>query len=145
MYIDCSRSERKKIIKIIEKHLKNYNSYKVAILNIKEQLERIRNRNVLEKEEKTLSYRRDKYKTLENNLMEFELLVESIDRSLEDLSETEVDFIRFRYFMKWSIDKSAMNLGYSAKAIFSMRNQIMDRLMISLSSIIQIEEAMQCK
>ncbi|WP_163581273.1 transcriptional regulator [Gracilibacillus saliphilus] len=139
MYTELSKTERKKAIKVIEKHLKKYNSYKIAIINMKEQLDRIQSRNATKTNTLTLSEKIEEQERLESYLEELELLVESIDRSLEDLSDLEVEFIQYRYFNKWSIEKSALNLGYSGKAIFSIRNQIMDKLIISLSPIIQLE------
>ncbi|WP_163537386.1 transcriptional regulator [Gracilibacillus sp. YIM 98692] len=137
MFTALSKTERKKIIKIIEKHLKNYNSYKIAIINITDQLEHLKSR--VDPKKKTHSEQIKDQERLENDLMELKLLVESIDRSLDDLSDLEVHFVHYRYFKKWSIEKSALNLGYSDKAMFSIRNQIMDKLIISLSSILEIE------
>mgnify|MGYP001465256007 CR=1 FL=1 len=55
MYTELSKTERKKAIKVIEKHLKKYNSYKIAIINMKEQLDRIQSRNTTKTNTLTLS------------------------------------------------------------------------------------------
>lgn len=137
MYIEISKSKRKQYIKQIEQFLKNFNNYKVAIINVTEQLDHLHM--------KANSHtKRESYEAviekLNNELKDNILIVELIERSLEELNEIELLFIKYRYSNKWSIEKTAQNLGYSNKALFTIRNQIMDKLIISLGSLIHYQE-----
>ncbi|MDR4410625.1 transcriptional regulator, partial [Bacillus anthracis] len=60
----------------------------------------------------------------------------SIDISLSELTELEYKFVEYRYFKNWTIEKSALEIGYSDKALFVIRNQVMDKLLISLGSVV---------
>lgn len=135
-----SKLERKKRIKNIEKHLRNYNNYKVAILNLNKQLEFISSNEKRKKifiEHPGGSYTfEDSVKKLSNELNHIKLINDSIDASLSELTDVERKFVEYRYFNKWSIEKSAMEIGYSDKALFVIRHQIMDKLLISLGSVI---------
>lgn len=137
MYIEISKSKRKQYIKQIEQFLKNFNNYKVAIINVTEQLDHLHM--------KANSHtKRESYEAviekLNNELKDNILIVELIERSLEELNEIELLFIKYRYSNKWSIEKTAQNLGYSNKALFTIRNQIMDKLIISLGSLIHYQK-----
>src|SRR5690606_10475995 len=114
-----------------------FNNYKVAIINVTEQLDHLHM--------KANSHtKRESYEAviekLNNELKDNILIVELIERSLEELNEIELLFIKYRYSNKWSIEKTAQNLGYSNKALFTIRNQIMDKLIISLGSLIHYQE-----
>ncbi|QTM98438.1 transcriptional regulator [Sediminibacillus dalangtanensis] len=137
-FINLDKQERKKLIKIIEKHLKNYNNYKVAAINIKEQIERLlpTQRST---ESTKMDYPTDSFKKLENELAEVEVLMESIERAVAELSPVEKEFIKYRYFNNWSINKSAMEIGYNDKALFTIRNQAMDKLIISMGGLMFTE------
>lgn len=140
MYIfSMSKVERKKHIKRIEEHLKNYNNYKIAILNIKKQLEFITSQSEKKSQAPSLIVTSQKNEEiLRDELSNLEILMSSIDQSLAELTETERIFIECRYFKKWSVEKSAMEIGYSGKALFGIRNQVMDKLIISLGGVIYI-------
>ncbi|SDK47121.1 hypothetical protein [Sediminibacillus albus] len=137
-FIDLDKQERKKMIKIIEKHLKNYNNYKVAAINIKKQIERL-----LPPQKMPEGTRRvtavGNHEILENELTELEILMASIERAIAELSSIEKEFIQYRYFNSWSIEKSAMEIGYNDKALFTIRNQAMDKLIISLGGLVFTE------
>ncbi|MGG1593984.1 transcriptional regulator [Terribacillus saccharophilus] len=137
--MENSKSDRKELIKNIEKHLRNYNNYKAASVNLHKQLEFLSEN----KELKQLSAghitlhmpKGGSLSLLQAELNQLQLVIESIDRSMMELTDTEQKFIEFRYFKKWSIEKSAMHLGYSDKALFVTRNQVMDKLILSLGSV----------
>ncbi|SDM80833.1 hypothetical protein [Sediminibacillus halophilus] len=137
-FINLEKQERKKMIKIIEKHLKNYHNYKVAAINIKKQLERL-----LPSQRSTegtkIGISTKGLEKLEDELTELEILMESIERAIAELSPIEKEFIQYRYFNNWSIDKSAMEIGYNDKALFTIRNQVMDKLIISLGGLVFAE------
>lgn len=75
---------------------------------------------------------------LKMDLSELEILNESIVRSLSELTELELRFVEYRYFKNWSIEKCALKIGYSDKALFIIRNQVMDKLLVSLGTILFI-------
>ncbi|PAE07438.1 transcriptional regulator [Terribacillus saccharophilus] len=142
MIQEISKSERKKLVKNIERHLKNYNNYKIAILNLNKQLEFIstngdRKQINIENANKEESYR-DHFIKLNSELQQLQLILDSIDLSLSELTELEIKFVECRYFKNWSIEKSALQIGYSDKALFVIRNQVLDKLLISLGSIVYI-------
>jgi len=145
MYLhqEISKSERKKLVKNIEKHLKNYNNYKVAILNLNKQLEFISSNENKEQifagdinARGTIIHPQNSIDRLSYELHQIELIKESIDISMSELTEVERQFVTYRYFKNWSIEKSALEIGYSDKALFVIRNQVMDKLLISLGSVI---------
>ncbi|MGX1266639.1 uncharacterized protein YjcR [Rossellomorea marisflavi] len=130
------KKERNKRIKNIERHLKNYSNYKVAILNLTKQLEFISSsddkKNVFSEQHRTLE---DSVEKLSNELKQVKIVKDSIDASMSELTELEVKFVEYRYFNNWSIEKSALEIGYSDKALFVIRQQVMDKLLISLGSV----------
>ncbi|WP_051382248.1 MULTISPECIES: hypothetical protein [Sediminibacillus] len=137
-FINLDKQERKKMIKIIEKHLKNYHNYKVAAVNIKKQIERLSS-SQRSMEGTKIGFSTDRLEKLEDELTELEVLMESIERAIAELSSIEKEFIQYRYFNNWSIDKSAMEIGYNDKALFTIRNQAMDKLIISLGGLVFTE------
>lgn len=142
MIQEISKSERKKLVKNIERHLKNYNNYKIAILNLNKQLEFIstnadRKQINMEGANKEESHQHHFIK-LNSELQQLQLILDSIDISLTELTELEIKFVECRYFKNWSIEKSALQIGYSDKALFVIRNQVLDKLLISLGSIVYI-------
>ncbi|WP_053217002.1 hypothetical protein [Virgibacillus senegalensis] len=143
-FVDLDKQERKRMIKRIEKHLKNYNNYKVAAINIKNQMERLLAQRKTS-EGKRIAFSMDHQEKLANELAELEVLLASIERALAELSPIEQEFIKYRYFNNWSIEKSAMEIGYNDKALFTIRNQAMDKLLISLGGLIFSESANETK
>jgi hypothetical protein len=140
IYEEITKSDRKKLVKNIEKHLKNYNNYKVAILNLNKQLEFITSN---EDKEHIFAVsvngnylHQDPLNKLTNELQQIKLIKDSIDISISQLTEIEKKFVEYRYFKNWSIEKSALEIGYSDKALFVIRNQVLDKLLISLGSVI---------
>jgi len=142
MYLhqEMSKTERKRLVKNIEKHLKNYNNYKLASLNLTKQLEFIssnKNNNILFAESVGGCYHFHESKDMIiSELKQIQLIITSIDTSLSELTELETKFIQYRYFKNWTIEKSALEIGYSDKALFVIRNQVMDKLLISLGTVI---------
>lgn len=140
VYEEIGKSERKKRIKNIEWHLKNYNNYKVAIFNLTKQLEFISSSKASKKiftEQHQESHTfEDSVDRMSNELKQLKLVKDSIDTSLSELTDVEKKFVQYRYFNNWSIEKSALEIGYSEKALFVIRHQVMDKLLISLGSVI---------
>lgn len=135
-----NKMDRKKYIKNIEKHLRNYNNYNIAIANLEKQLSFIS--SIKTQFPSSSDYSSDKFPSvhlIENKLNELKVLRDSIENALKELSDLEEKFVEYRYFKKWTINKCALELGYSDKALFIIRNQVMDKLIISLGSIIYLE------
>lgn len=129
-----SKQERKKLVKAIENHLKNYKHYSVGIINMER---KIKYHNSLSKNnEYTHVIEENESDSLHSRLTEYQLLVETIDCALEELNEMERSFIEYRYFDRWSMEKCAQHLQYSNQSLFVLRNKIMEKLIISLDSII---------
>ncbi|KFM95093.1 hypothetical protein DJ93_5849 [Bacillus clarus] len=61
--------------------------------------------------------------------------IEAIDNALENVEEVERDFIKYRYFYNWTIDKCSLRIGYSDKTLFLIRNQVIKKFLIRLGSI----------
>ncbi|AMK70879.1 MULTISPECIES: hypothetical protein [Bacillus] len=136
---EISKPKRKKLVKNIEKHLKNYNNYKVAILNLSKQLEFIATNDNMEIFKESIDDDcefQESVDKLAGELQHIKLLKDSIDISLSELTELEYRFVQYRYFKNWTIEKSALEIGYSDKALFVIRNQVMDKLLISLGSVV---------
>ncbi|QAW10927.1 transcriptional regulator [Bacillus subtilis] len=132
---EISKPKRKKLVKNIEKHLKNYNNYKVAILNLSKQLEFIATNDNMEIFKESIDDDCEFQASVDKLASEL-LLKDSIDISLSELTELEYRFVQYRYFKNWTIEKSALEIGYSDKALFVIRNQVMDKLLISLGSVV---------
>ncbi|UXM87761.1 transcriptional regulator [Bacillus subtilis] len=136
---EISKPKIKKLVKNIEKHLKNYNNYKVAILNLSKQLEFIATNDNMEIFKESIDDDCEfqaSVDKLASELQHIKLLKDSIDISLSELTELEYRFVQYRYFKNWTIEKSALEIGYSDKALFVIRNQVMDKLLISLGSVV---------
>lgn len=136
---EISKPKRKKLVKNIEKHLKNYNNYKVAILNLSKQLEFIATNDNMEIFKESIDDDcefQESVDKLAGELQHIKLLKDSIDISLSELTELEYRFVQYRYFKNWTIEKSTLEIGYSDKALFVIRNQVMDKLLISLGSVV---------
>lgn len=152
LHQNLTKSERKKFVKRIEYHLRNYNNYKVGMLHLKKQLDHIlpKTTSSYELREEALNHyssssstesvamermEGDYAKQLEKDHEEYALIIEAIEDGLNVLDEVEYKFVKFRYFNDWSIEKCAMKIGYSDKMLFVIRNQLMDKLLISLGGI----------
>lgn len=113
-----SKEEKQKNIKRIEFHLKNYTNYKVAIVNLKKKLEllntvflniEVSRREGNENSEICMGNERSQ---IELELQQYVFIIEAIDNALENIEEVERDFITYRYFYNWTIDKCALKIGY---------------------------------
>lgn len=129
-----SKKERTKYIKNIEKHLKAYQHYQVAINNLENQLTMVN----LPSQSSYFKEIPAKH-ILQSELNLMKILTKTIEQAIQRLSDIERQFVECRYFKKWSVNKCALEIGYSDKAIFPIRKQVMDKLIISFGGIIYIE------
>lgn len=138
--LSMSKAERKKCVKNIEKHLRNYKNYKIGIKNLEKQLSLISSKTT--PLYPTLrSFAVPSVLKIKAELEVLLMIVGTIERALAELTEIEKKYVECRYFNKWSVNKSAMEIGYSDKALFAIRNQVMDKFLISMGSLIYMEQA----
>jgi RinA family phage transcriptional activator len=140
--------------KEIERHLKNYKNYKIGIMNLKKQLDycfpRITSSYELNEgssggfsvKSDTEIYgikRIDKAHALEEEVREYGLIIDSIEKALKQLDSTERDFIEYRYFNNWNVRRVANKLGYSVRSVHTIRNEVKKQLLISLINLAYIK------
>lgn len=148
------KENRRKESKAIEAHLYNYTQYKTGIVTLQKQLNYIMPNvttsfslsngncgtfNVESKTEKVAIDRIESRRALilHEDIQMYSMLIASIDESIKQLEQQERDFLRLRYIERFSIAKVADELGYSEKHIFTIRNKMLDKLLISLKGLSQ--------
>lgn len=149
-----SKAKRIQMIKVIERHLRNYKTYEIGIKNLKKQLDYIMPNvtasyelvegssgtfNIASKTEGFAIDRIESRRALElyEDIKQYQMILDAIDEALSGLEEAEREFIRCRYMENMTIPKTAMQLGYSEKHIFNIRNSAFGKLLISLKGILQ--------
>lgn len=147
-------NKKKKQIKKIENHIKNYNMYKVGIKNLTNQLNYIMPNvtatydviggggstfNISSSTENVAIDRIESKRALDlyEDIKRYELIIDSIDLALSELDELERKFIVIRYIQGMSIAKTSMELGYSQQHIFNIRKEVFEKLLISLRGILE--------
>lgn len=147
--------KKKQSIKMIERHLRNYKSYKVAIKNLQKQLDYIMPNITANYELKEGSIgtfaiastteqaaldRLESARVLQihERMQQYQLIVDSINEALDALSEQEKQFIRSRYIEGYSIEKTAQELHCSTQNAFRIRAHALDRLLISLQDVSRV-------
>lgn len=142
-----------KRIKHIENHLRKYNTYKAGVEALKLQLDYIMPEltvnyssggggngtfNIQSETEKYAIDRIESSRALEihENMERYNVIIKSIDEAMKDLDSIEKEFIKKRYFEGMTIPKTAIELGYSEKYVFNIRNQIFEKLLISLKGLL---------
>jgi hypothetical protein len=136
--------------KEIEHHLKNYKNYKIGISNMKNQLDHYFPKvtgsyELREGSTGTFSVKSDteryglkrieKGQKLEKEIQTFGLIIESIEKALKQLDSTEREFIEYRYFHNWNIRRVANKLGYSVRSVYTIRDEVKKKLLISLVNL----------
>lgn len=132
--LHMTKEERKKCIKNVEKHLRNYNNYKISLSNLERQLS-IASSDNPPYYSPPHSNKHSSEKFIKSEIEFMKMLIETIDKALTELSDIEREFVQYRYFNKWTVNKTSLEMGYSEKAIFTIRNQVMDKLIIGLGSL----------
>ncbi|MCY8867388.1 sigma-70 family RNA polymerase sigma factor [Bacillus spizizenii] len=148
--------EKKDRKRQIEGYLRNYKSYKAGIKNLQQHLDWILpgmtatysaeegssgTFNIKSKVEDAVLDRLESKQALDikETITLFQLIVDSIDRALEQLEETERTFVEERYFKHKQIEQVAEVMGYHEKTIQRIRNSVMDKLMIGLFNILKLD------
>ncbi|MGG3737211.1 sigma factor-like helix-turn-helix DNA-binding protein [Aeribacillus pallidus] len=138
----------------VENLLRHYHYYKSGIKNLKKQLDYIMpgitaNYEIQEGstgsfviQSKTEKYAIDRIESkraldIYEKIQEYEIIVSSIESSLEVLSEEEKQFVTLRYFENKSIKVVAYNMNCSERSVFNIRENVLHKLSISLSGILE--------
>lgn len=155
MMVAISKAVKKRI-RDIEYHLKHYQMYKTGIANLNKKLDYLMPGItatyevhegstgafvVSSKKERAPIDRIESKRVLDlyEEMNRDEMIVDAIEKALKDLPDIEKSFIEKRYFQDYSIAKLSMELGYSERSIFKIRTQVMDKLLISLGSLLKDE------
>lgn len=146
--------QKTKAIKSIERHLRNYETYRTAIKNLKKQLDYIMPEltasydvaegsngtfNITSQTEQYAIDRIESRKALElhEDIQKYQIILESIDESLNVLDDIEREFVKLRYFKGYNVTKVADELDFSEKHVFNIRKGVFDKLVIALKGILQ--------
>lgn len=65
----------------------------------------------------------------------YEMIVETVDLAVKELTEEEQQFIKLRYYQNQSIIKICNQLGYSERHIHRIRYNVLNHFLISLANI----------
>lgn len=142
--------------RIIESHLRHYNSYRVGLINCEKQLEYIMPSLVSgfgsdgthsffyigNNTEQVALDRIESKKALDlrEEILQYRLVVDSIDNAIGELQAAEHKFVKMRYFDALSIHEIKIKMGYSEeKSIFRIRRNVLDKLLISLNNLLSLK------
>mgnify|MGYP001371618106 CR=1 FL=1 len=143
---------KKKSIKIIETHLRNYRSYKVAIRNLQNQLDLIMPNVTTSYElkegstgvfkiwsttEQVVLDRLESARALQidEQIRNYQIIIDSIEEALNALGEQERLYVELRYFEGLNTERIADKMSCSIPNLFRLRKRVLDRLSISLSNV----------
>ena len=144
---------RVKQIKKIEKFLRQYTTYKIGAMTLQKQLDYIMpnitatyelvegSAGTFKITSSTEKYAIDRIESkralmIHEDIANYNLIIESIDNAVSELDEIERKFVELRYINRKTISQTSIELGYSEKHIFNLRNQVMDKLLISLRGLL---------
>jgi len=146
--------ERSKQIKKIERLLRYYTYYKVGLMNLQKQLDYIMPEITARYEfvkgtvgtfkltSQTEKFAIDRIESkkalmLYEDIERYNIIIDSIDEAVSELDPIEREFIEKRYINRMPMKQTAQEMGYSEKYLFSIRNQAMDKLLISLRGLLE--------
>lgn len=143
---------RKNKEKIIENFLYDYNTYRVGIQNCKNQLDYIIPSLVVRPPESEFYIPNDTANVaveriegnlatdLQNKIEFFTLVVESINRAVNELPEKLSQFVHMRYFKGYNMAKIIGEMNYvDEKSAYRIRREVLDKFLISLSNLIWLK------
>lgn len=148
-------ADKRKAIRGIENHLRNYKTYKTGILNLQKQLDDILPNitttyekvegstgtfNIKSKTEDAVLDRMTGWRALAiiEQQREYETIIRSIDEALNALGEKEREFVQHRYIEGKEMENVARVMNFHVQACFKMRNRVFDKLMISLNNVVAV-------
>jgi DNA-directed RNA polymerase specialized sigma subunit len=142
--------------RVIEAHLRHYNTYRVGIKNCQKQLDYIMpslvsgfrtegSQSIFYVQNNTENVALDRIESkraidLKEEIDQYTIIVDSIDNAFEELKQQEKDFVRFRYFDCLPIYEVKTKMGYSEeKSIYRIRKHVLDKLLISLNNLLSVK------
>lgn len=143
----------KEIIKSIEAHVRLYKTYEATIANCKRQLDYMLPSAVISYDfnsggsgftisttERSAIDRLESKKAIDlhETIERYTLIIKSIDKALESLEPEERSFMEYRYFKNLSFEEIAVDLSYSVRSVFGLKNQALEKLAISLLNIVKM-------
>ena len=148
------KENRNKEFKKIERYLRNYKNYKTGLITLKKQLDFIMpsmtaSYEILEGSTGTFNIKNETEQfaieriegkralVIHEDIQRYKIIIESIDEALKELDDIEKTFVQLRYFERRTIQQTSIEIGYSEKYVFNLRNQVLDKLLISLKGLIQ--------
>jgi len=142
--------------RIIEGHLRHYNTYRVGIVNCQKQLDYIMpslvsgyktdgGNSIFYISNNTEKVALDRIESkralqLHEEIEQFKIVVDSIDNAYEELKVQEKEFVRLRYFECLPIYAVKLKMGYSEeKSVYRIRRHVLDKLLISLNNLLSLK------
>jgi DNA-directed RNA polymerase specialized sigma subunit len=142
--------------RVIEAHLRHYNTYRVGIINCQKQLDYIMpslvsgyktdgSSSVFYISNNTEKVALDRIESkraidLKEEIEQFKIVVDTIDNAYEELKTQEKEFVRLRYFECLPIYEVKTKMGYSEeKSVYRIRRHVLDKLLISLNNLLSLK------
>jgi hypothetical protein len=143
--------------RIIENHLRYFETYKTGIKNCEQQLEYIMPSLVSRYEvstdtgesffivNNTANVALDRLESkraldLREEIERFKIITSSIENALQNLNDTERRFVQLRYFECKAIAVVSSALGYAEeKSVYKVRRHVLDKLGISLKNLLSLK------
>lgn len=141
--------------KVIEKHLINYDNYKLGIKNMKRQLDNLYPRItatyddvgggktgafMFKSQTEDIAMKRIERSCdlLRTDIEQYELVVHSIDEALKHLDKMERKFVDLRYFHNLKVETIASRMKYSKRSIYVLKDKVKEKLVISLKHLLNV-------
>ena len=141
--------------KKIENHLDKYMNYKLGIENLRKQLDHLYPNTTanydLTKEGSTGTFlfnsntenygikRAELSKAIEDEIMSYQIIIDSIDRTLELLEDKEKEYVQLRYFEGLKNHIVAERMKCSLKMMYNYRDGFKEKAKISLKNLLLLE------
>jgi DNA-directed RNA polymerase specialized sigma subunit len=142
--------------RVIEAHLRHYNTYRVGIINCQKQLDYIMpslvsgyktdgSSSIFYISNNTEKVALDRIESkraidLKEEIEQFKIVVDTIDNAYEELKTQEKEFVRLRYFECLPIYEVKTKMGYSEeKSVYRIRRHVLDKLLISLNNLLSLK------
>lgn len=141
--------------RIIESYLRDYNQYRVSIINCVKQLEYISPTLVsgynsdgvnscffIANNTEGVAIDRIEGKRaidLQEEIAKNKIITESINRAVNELPEKQQEFVKLRYFDELPMQKVIEIMGYAEeKSAYHLRKKVLDKFLISLNNLIAL-------
>ncbi|PFP29379.1 hypothetical protein COJ96_10770 [Bacillus sp. AFS073361] len=151
----CSTKEQKRRIEKIENHLRKYHHYKIGINNLKMQLDSLMPKMTASYElregssgsfiinSETEQFAIDRIESkraldLHELIERYQLIINCVDAALEGLDDEELEYVECRYLSGYSVQKTALRMGYGESNVFKIRTRVMEKLQHSLHGLIHL-------